>query len=145
MVELLQAAIQTCFLLILPPSVFSPRNYADRRPSGAVAAGAGAYAERLPCPGPGGDCCAEGDLSSETAEAWIGPARISAAARCVGAQTGLSDQLWVVHELLPGDFLTREPPGTVKCLKPLLWWSAGVRHAALLPTFAPFVSKAVAA
>lgn len=118
--ELLQAATQTCFLLISPPFVFSLRNYTDRRPSRAVAAGAGAYAERLSRPGPGGDCCAERDLSSETAEAWIGPARISAAARCLGAQTGLSDQLWVVGELLSSDFLSHEPTRTVKSLKLLL-------------------------
>ena len=97
------------------------RNYTDRRPSCAMAAGAGTYAERLSCPGPGGNCCAEGDLSSETAEAWIGPARISAAAWCLGAQTGLSDQLWVVSELLSSDFLSHEPTRTVRRLKLVLW------------------------
>lgn len=69
-VELFQAAEQPCILLISPSSlVFSPRNYSDRRPSGAMAPGAGAHAEGLPGPGPGGHCCPEGDLSSQTAEA----------------------------------------------------------------------------
>lgn len=88
------------FSLILSPSAFALRNHTDRRSSCAMAAGAGAYAEGLSCPSPRGNCCTEGDLSSETAEAWIGPARIPAAAWCLGAQTGLSDQLWVLSDFL---------------------------------------------
>lgn len=119
-VELFQAAEQTCFLLILPSSIFSPRNHSDRRPSCAMAPGAGAHAEGLPCPGPGGHCCPEGDLSSETAEAWTGPAGVSAAAWCLGAQTGLSDQLWVVSELLTSDFPSCGPRRTVKGMELVL-------------------------
>lgn len=125
MVELLQAVIQACILLIFPPFVFSLRNYTDRRSSCAMATGAGTYAERLSCPSPRGNCCTEGDLSSETAEAWIGPARISAASWCVGAQTGLSDQLWVLWS----DFLSHDPSRTVKRLKLVLWQSTGVCNA----------------
>lgn len=142
--ELFQAAEQTCIVLILPSSVFSPRNYSDRRPSGAMAAGAGAHAEGLPCPGPGGHCCTEGDLSSEAAEAWAGPAGVSAAARCLGAQTGLSDQLWVVSGLLTSDFLSCGPSGTVKGMKLVLGWSAGMMcHVTVRVD--QFVPKAVSA
>lgn len=124
--EVFQVAEQTCILLMLLSSVFSPRNDSDRRPAGAMAAGAGAHAEGLPCPGPGGHCCPEGDLSSETAEAWAGPAGVSAAARRLGAQTGLSDQLWVLSELLTSSFLSCAPCRAVKGMKLVLGQSTGM-------------------